>query len=100
MVEKKSDQISETMAKIWKETKNAFPAFNEILSQIPEDQRLGALMAYSSNCIDHDPGNANTENPDFIKLQRDNVQGWIDGLYATDPQMAEKLDRELNPELK
>ena len=68
----------------------------QICLKIP-DIRIDEIMAWAGACID--PIGSNDPKTDAFKsLQRLTAQSWIDYAYNEAPEIAERLDRELNPD--
>lgn len=66
----------------------------QICLKIP-DIRLNEIMAWAGVVVDLS-GNSDPNTKSFEFLQRDAAQGWIDSAYKEAPEIAERLDRELN----
>lgn len=90
LTQKRAGEIKQTLTMDgWAEVVRRFP-----------DLRLTEIRAIIIDLID--PGGVykdEHEDPDFQWLLRDGTQTTINGLYSLSSNIAERLDRELNPDI-
>jgi len=88
-------RVAKTFAKegVWK-----LPYGQVILKEIP-DITLSEVMDWGGMVVSPN-GTGDPDSDAFKFLQRNAAQGFIDNLYNDAPEIAERLDKELNPGLE